>query len=362
MVLENLSLQLEAGSFCALLGASGSGKTTLLRILAGIEKPDSGRVYYNGEDVTEISVQKRPIAFVYQQFVNYPSMTLYENIASPLRVSGRFSDSEIREKVNRVAGLLGLQDVLHHLPEHASGGQKQRCAIARALAKEAPFVFLDAPLANLDYKLREELRVELKQIFGKGRLAGENGSGSGNRLNGAVVYATPEPIDVLMMASHVGFLHDRNLLQFGEVQEVYRHPAHAAVASYFSHPRMNLFECSMENRGDCSVLKVTDELKIEVGLGRDRLPNERYLIGIRPHHLDLQRARERMVPFTAEVELAEIVGSNTELHLRHGNVRMILFMDRVEQFVVGDKVTPWIDPAGIYLFDLVTGEFVTRTS
>ena len=362
VVLENLSFQLEAGSFCALLGATGSGKTTLLRILAGIEKPDRGRVYFDDEDVTDVSVQKRPIAFVFQQFVNYPSMTLYENIASPLRVSGGFSDSEIREKVNKVAGLLGLQDVLHHLPEEASGGQRQRCAIARALAKEARFIFMDSPLANLDYKLREELRSELKQIFGKRRLSGKNGSGLEHGLSGAVVYATPEPIDVLMMASHVGFLHDRSVLQFGDVQEVYQHPAHAAVASYFSHPRMNLIECTVETQGHCSVLQVTDELKFEVGLMRDRLPKDRYLLGIRPHHLDMQRTHERMVRFTAEVELAEIVGSNTEVHLKHGNVRMTLFMDRVEQFAVGDQVTPWIDPAGIYLFDLATGEFVTRTS
>jgi glycerol transport system ATP-binding protein len=210
--------------------------------------------------------------------------------------------------------------------------------------------------------LREELRIELKQIFGKRRLSGESGSGLEHRLSGAVVYATPEPIDVLMMASHVGFLHNRNVLQFGDVQEVYQHPAHAAVASYFSHPRMNLIECTVEYQGDCSVLKVTDELKIEVGLGRDRLPNERYLLGIRPHHLDLQRVHARMVPFTAEVELAEIVGSNTELHLKHAEVRLTLFMDRVEQFSVGDKVTSYIDPAQIYLFDLATGEFVTRTS
>lgn len=362
VVLENLSFQLEAGSFCALLGATGSGKTTLLRILAGIERPDRGRVYFDDEDVTDVSVQKRPIAFVFQQFVNYPSMTLFENIASPLRVSGRFSDFEIREKVSKVAGLLGLQDVLGHLPEEASGGQRQRCAIARALVKEARFIFMDAPLANLDYKLREELRSELKQIFGTERRSGENDSELRDRLSGAVVYATPEPIDVLMMASHVGFLHEGSVLQFGDVQEVYQHPAHAAVASYFSYPRMNLIECTVETRGDRSVLKVTDELKIEVGMGRDRLPNDRYLLGIRPHHLDMQRAHEGMVRFSAEVELAEIVGSNTEVHLKYGDVRMTLFMDRVEQFSVGDKVTPWIDPAGIYLFDPATGEFVTRTS
>jgi glycerol transport system ATP-binding protein len=364
VVLKDLSLQLEAGSFCALLGATGVGKTTLLRILAGIEKPDSGRVFYDDVDVTEVSVQDRSIAFVYQQFVNYPSMTLYENIASPLRVSKkRLLESEIRKKVNQVAETLGLQDVLQHLPEQVSGGQKQRCAIARALAKEARFIFMDAPLANLDYKLREELRSELKQIFGGVKKSEENGSGAGNsRLRGAVICATPEPIDVLMMASHVAFLHNRSVLQFGDVQEVYHHPVHAAVASYFSHPRMNLIECTLTSQEGSSVLKVSDELKIEVDFGRDRLADDQYLLGIRPHHLDLHQVHGRMVPFRAEVELAEVVGSNTELHLKHGNLGMTLFMDRVERFAVGDKVTPWIDPSQMYLFQRTTGEFLARTS
>jgi glycerol transport system ATP-binding protein len=363
-VLEDLSLQVEAGSFCALLGATGVGKTTLLRILAGIEKPDSGRVFYDGVDVTEVPVQDRPIAFVYQQFVNYPSMTLFENIASPLRVSkSRLLESEIREKVDQVAGTLGLQDVLQHLPEEVSGGQKQRCAIARALVKEARFIFMDAPLANLDYKLREELRSELKQIFGGVKSCEKEVPGAGHpQLQGAVVCATPEPIDVLMMASHVAFLHNRNVLQFGDVQEVYQHPAHAAVASYFSYPQMNLVECTVTGQDGLSVLKVTDELKIKVDLGQDRLADDHYLLGIRPHHLDMRPAYDRMVPFNAEVELAEVVGSNTELHLKHGNLRMTLFMDRVERFAVGDKVTPCINPSQIYLFDATTGEFVARTS
>jgi glycerol transport system ATP-binding protein len=354
VVLEDLSLESEEGMFCALLGASGAGKTTLLRILAGIERPDSGRIYYDENDVTGVPVQERSIAFVYQQFVNYPSMTVYENIASPLRVSKiKRREREIREKVHGVAELLGLQDVLQQLPEQVSGGQRQRCAIARALIKEARFTFLDAPLANLDYKLREELRSELKQVFGGAGQSGERG---------VIVYATPEPLDALMMATHVGFLHDRTVLQFGEVQDVYQRPLHAAVAEYFSYPPMNLIECTVENERDRGVLRVTKALKVDSGIGRDRLNEDRYLLGIRPHHLDLRPTHEHMIPFSAKVELAEVVGSNTELHLVHENLRLRLFLDRVESFSVGDEVTPYIDPAEVYLFSKTTGKFVTKTS
>jgi len=143
---------MEPGGFCTLLGPTGVGKTTLLRILAGIEKPDQGKIFYDGVDVTHLPVQRRPIAFVYQQFVNYPSMTLYDNIASPLRISkNKFSKVEIDRRVQEVSELLGTREVLHHLPQEVSDGQQQRCAIARVLAKEAKFVFLDEPL-TMDYE------------------------------------------------------------------------------------------------------------------------------------------------------------------------------------------------------------------
>ena len=349
-MLRDLYLELEAGSFVTLLGPTGSGKTTLLRILAGIEKPDQGRIYYDGIDVTALPVQERNIAFVYQQFVNYPSMTLFENIASPLRVAKeKHSETEIKRKVEETAELLRLADILQHLPEEVSGGQRQRCAIARALVKDARFIFLDEPLANLDYKLREELRTELKQIF-KDR-------------DGVVIYATPDPIDALTMATHVGFLHEGEILQYGEVRDVYRNPSNAAVGSYFCHPQMNLFPCDVESRENAGcLLQVSQELKFEVGLNREKLPNDRYLLGLRPHHLFLSDPQCRMVPFQATVELAEVVGSNTELHLMHGDIRMSLLMQQVEQFPVGKEVTLFIDPDHLYIFDIESGAFVTRTN
>ena len=347
-VLENLNLELESGSFCTLLGPTGAGKTTLLRILAGIEKPDQGTVFYHGVDVTSVPVQKRPVAFVYQQFVNYPSMTLYENIASPLRVSRRkLSKARIDRKVQETAELLGIREVLHHLPREVSGGQLQRCAIARALAKEAKYIFMDEPLANLDYKLREELRGQLKEIF--------------REHEGMVVYATPEPIDVLTMATHVGFLHEHGILQYGEVREVYEHPSHAEVGSWFSYPKMNMIPCEVFKHNGATQLKVTDELKIDIDSLTIELNRDRYLLGIRAHHLSVLKKKKTMIPIRATIELAEVVGSDTELHLRHENKRMILLMQQVGQFNVGDVMTVYIDPEQFYIFDAQTGEFVAKT-
>ena len=162
--ISEVSLTLEPGTLSVLLGPTLSGKTSLMRLLAGLDVPTAGRVVVNGKDVTGIDVRKRSVAMVYQQFVNYPSLTVFENIASPLRVQGR-PNEEVERRVQEVAALLRLQPYLERPPLALSGGQQQRTAIARALVKGADLVLLDEPLANLDYKLREELRTELPRIF-----------------------------------------------------------------------------------------------------------------------------------------------------------------------------------------------------
>jgi glycerol transport system ATP-binding protein len=157
--LKDVSLEIRDGEFMTLLGATGAGKTTLMRVMLGIDKPDTGRVYYDGRDVTDVPVQKRSVAMVYQAFINYPSLTVYENIASPLRISvQKLPETEIDKAVRKNAELLSITDILNHRPSEISGGQQQRTAIARALTKGSKYIFLDEPLGNLDYKLREELR------------------------------------------------------------------------------------------------------------------------------------------------------------------------------------------------------------
>src|SRR5580658_11142808 len=157
--IRDVSLTLERGTLSVLLGPTLSGKTSIMRLLAGLDKPASGRVLVDGKDVTGLDVRQRSVAMVYQQFINYPSLTVYENIASPLRVQGKPRE-EIESRVREAATLLKLEPYLNRTPLQLSGGQQQRTAIARALVKGADLVLLDEPLANLDYKLREELRTE----------------------------------------------------------------------------------------------------------------------------------------------------------------------------------------------------------
>src|SRR5207244_232046 len=183
------------------LGTTLAGKTTLMQLMAGLDGPTSGEVWFRGRNVTGIPVQKRNVAMVYQQFINYPNFSVYENIASPLRVGGR-NETEIDAQVKSIAELLRLTPMLDRRPSELSGGQQQRTAIARALVKNADLVLLDEPLANLDYKLREELRTELPRIF---------------EASGAIfVYATTEPSEALLLGGNTLCMWEGEVLQHGE--------------------------------------------------------------------------------------------------------------------------------------------------
>ncbi len=207
--IRDVSLTLERGTLSVLLGPTLSGKTSIMRLLAGLDKPTTGRVLVDGKDVTGLDVRQRSVAMVYQQFINYPSFTVYENIASPLRVQGK-PRAEIEKRVQEAAKLLKLEPYLNRTPLQLSGGQQQRTAIARALVKGADLVLLDEPLANLDYKLREELRTELPRIF---------------EASGAIfVYATTEPSEALLLGGRTVCMWEGEVLQVGQTSTVYRHP------------------------------------------------------------------------------------------------------------------------------------------
>jgi glycerol transport system ATP-binding protein len=222
--IHKTSITLVEGAFNILLGTTLAGKTTLMQIMAGLERPTSGEVWFAGKNVTGVPVQKRNVAMVYQQFINYPNFTVFQNIASPLAVA-RVPRAEIRARVGRIAELLRLTPYLDRRPAELSGGQQQRTALARALVKDAALVLLDEPLANLDFKLREELRDELPKLF-----AGRGAT---------VVYATTEPADALLLGGYTAALHEGRVTQFGPTAELYRRPADILTAGVFSDPPIN---------------------------------------------------------------------------------------------------------------------------
>src|SRR5690349_11279527 len=227
-----LDLTLVPLAVTVLLGATQAGKTTLMRVMAGLDTPSKGRVIADGADVTGMPVRERNVAMVYQQFINYPSMTVADNIASPLKLRG---EKNIDARVKELAAKLHIEPFLKRLPAELSGGQQQRVALARALAKNAPLMLLDEPLVNLDYKLREELRDELSQLFAAGQ--------------STVVYATTEPTEALLLGGYTAVLDAGELLQYGPTADVFRRPRSLRVARAFSDPPMNLVKATAQAGG-----------------------------------------------------------------------------------------------------------------
>src|SRR5690242_13719519 len=264
--IHETSLKLEEGGFNVLLGTTLAGKTTLMQLMAGLDRPTGGEIWFDGKNVTGVSVQKRNVSMVYQQFINYPHMTVYENIASPLRVA-RTDAKTIEARVQSVAELLRLKPMLGRKPAELSGGQQQRTAIARALVKDSDMILLDEPLANLDYKLREEMRDELPKLFiGRKRM---------------VVYATTEPIEALLLGGNTATLHEGQVTQFGPTSRVYRRPSTLTSAKVFSDPPLNTAQ--VEKRSNSIIL--SKSVKWPVGKEGRNLPDGSYTIGIRPHHI-----------------------------------------------------------------------------
>ncbi len=320
--LAAMSLSLQPNTVSVLLGATQAGKTTLMRLMAGLDVPSQGRVLVDGHDVTRMPVRQRNVAMVYQQFINYPSMTVFNNIASPLKLRGSMDKAAIAQRVQALAEKLHIEPFLQRLPAELSGGQQQRVALARALAKDAPLMLLDEPLVNLDYKLREELRDELSALFAAG--------------NSTVVYATTEPTEALLLGGWTAVLHEGELLQYGPTAEVFHRPVSIRVARAFSDPPMNL----LKGGG----------LRLGLNL-QARLPGAppEATIGLRASALRvLQRPGDLALPGT--VELAEISGSDTFVHVATGAGELVAQLSGVHFFDLGAPLTLYLDPAQAYVF------------
>lgn len=327
-----VTMELEKGSLNVLLGPTLSGKTSLMRLMAGLDKPTGGRVLWDGKDVTGLPVQKRNVAMVYQQFINYPAMTVYENIASPLRIEG-LDKGKIDQKVREAAALMKLEPMLDRKPLELSGGQQQRTALARALVKGADLVLLDEPLANLDYKLREELRAEIPRIFAE---------------SGAVfVYATTEPTEALLLGGNTATLWEGKMTQFGETLSVYRRPQDATTARVFSDPPMNFVGVAKAG----NQLLFGEGQKAEATGKLATLDDGRFLAGFRPDHLQLDRPSDTALAFKVKVAISEITGSESFVHVEHGEDRWVALTHGVREPELGSEIEVYVDPRHIYAFD-----------
>jgi len=325
------TLKLETGHFNVLLGQTGSGKTSLIKLMAGLDPLASGQIFMDGQDVSKLSTQKRNISLVHQFFVNYPHMTVFENIASPLRVAG-MAKSELEARVQEAADILQLGPMLKRRPHELSGGQQQRCALARAIAKESQAVFLDEPLANLDYKLREELREQLPELFaGRGAV---------------VVYATSEPEEALLLGGKTALMDDGVVTQFGPTADIYRNPENLTAARVFSDPPINSAEITKAGATAKMATGVSWSLN---GKAAD-LPDGTYTVAVRPHHVTPIAATPNDVAMDGMVLVTELSGSESSAHFQLGDDGWVSLAHGVHPYQIGEDHRFYMDVSQAFYF------------
>lgn len=333
--LEGINLKLPEAGVVTLVGRTLAGKTSLLRLLAGLVSPSAGRLTKSGQDMLALPPWKRRVGMVYQQFVNYPHLSVRDNIVFPLE-RARASADLINQRLDYVVELLGLTEFLQRRPQTLSGGQQQRVALARALVKDAELLLLDEPLVNLDYKLREQLREEFRRIF----------RGQEQRL---VIYATTEPSEAMVLQGQVVVLHEGRALQMGDYRDVYHRPANAIVAQVFNDPPMNLLDGEIV-QGE---LRIGRQLHVRVPAHMSGLADGRYIFGLRAADFTLGDPH-----LHGALKLVEINGSSTIVHLDMDGLAVVLQEDGVHHLKSGEPVPFRPKLEQLFAFSNATSELI----
>lgn len=343
--LQGVDLDIEAGEFFAILGQSAAGKTTTLRCIAGIETPDAGRVVFDGRDVTEVPVQERAMAMVFQTFALYPHMSIYDNLAYPLR-EAKVERAEVARRVGEIAEMLRLTHTLKRKPSTASGGEQQRVAIGRALIRKPRLLLLDEPLTNLDAKLRHDTRAEFKRLH--------------REIGATMLYVTPDQLEALSMGQRVGVLRDGRIVQVGTPAELYRRPDDEYVATMVGDPPMNMFLGTVKSAGAQPAVVLPF---VEVGGGpwSEALSGfaggDALWFGIRPHDLKPASGDPQGPNFLARVHLTEPLGDVTVLDMEASDTafRIVLPEDEALAYSVGSEIRLQFDARHTHVFAQETG-------
>ena len=327
--LNEVSFDFKKGNIYTILGRTLSGKTTLLKTIAGLLTPDSGSMKFEDRDFLKVPVWERNIAMVYQQFINYPHLNVYENVAFPLK-QRKIDNHEINDVVLKSLKSVGLEGYENRKIQELSGGQQQRVSLARSLVKNAKILLLDEPLVNLDYKLREQLREEFKNIFSQG-LSEES----------IVIFSTTDPREAMELNGEVIAIDEGKVLQVGPAKEIFENPKTLKVAEISNDPPMNILNANIDSN------KIKFEgIEIDAPNHLSNLKDKNFNLGIRASDIVLSDSG-----FEFEVELAEISGSETLLHLKRGDVKIITSIEEVMNFNINDKVKINFDTKKVYAFN-----------
>ncbi|HEV7718690.1 MAG TPA: ABC transporter ATP-binding protein [Arsenicitalea sp.] len=309
-VITPLSLKIEDGQFVVFVGPSGCGKSTLLRLIAGLEDASSGVIKLDGIDMTDAPPAKRQLSMVFQSYALYPHMSVYGNIAFPLKMASE-DKAVIDKKVKEAARILNLTDYLDRKPRNLSGGQRQRVAIGRAIVRQPKAFLFDEPLSNLDAALRVNMRLEITELH--------------QQLKTTMVYVTHDQVEAMTMADKIVVLSAGHIEQYGTPMELYRTPANRFVAGFIGSPKMNFVD------------------------GADAEKHGAHSIGVRPEHFTISRTAGT---WKGTVGVAEHLGSDTFLHVHVNGMDVVTVRTQGEElFEHGDTVFLTPDPTRVYRFD-----------
>jgi multiple sugar transport system ATP-binding protein len=339
-ILHGVSIGIADGEFVVLVGPSGCGKTTLLRMIAGLETITSGDIKIGERIVNDLPPKDRDIAMVFQNYALYPHMSVADNMAFSLKLRG-VPRSEIDERVNKAASILGLKEYLARYPRHLSGGQRQRVAMGRAIVRDPQVFLFDEPLSNLDAKLRVAMRTEIKDLH--------------QRLGTTTIYVTHDQIEAMTMADRIVVMRDGNVEQIGAPLELYDSPKNLFVAGFIGSPAMNLFKGTIEANGRQGF--VTNDgafVSLKPSSSLSGLAGRPLVFGIRPEHLHL--TGEGNPGFDATAKIVEPTGSETQVMANVGSTDIIALFRERHTVAQGDTLR--LAPSQYHLFDAGSGERV----
>lgn len=344
---KNVNLEVDDKDFVILVGPSGCGKSTTLRMIAGLEEISEGEMWLDGQFANYLTHKERNLSMVFQNYALYPTMSVYDNIAFSLKVR-KVSRNTIKEKVNEVAEILGIQQLLKRMPKELSGGQKQRVAIASAIIRNPKILLMDEPLSNLDAKLRNHMRVEMSKLHKK--------------LNNTIIYVTHDQTEAMTLGTKIVVLKNGEVHQVDTPEALYDNPVNKFVAGFIGLPSMNFIKCQLKNENQLMYFNLGNE-KVYLPKSKSDLlikkgyENKNVIIGIRPEHITnnidmTERDKEYISsPISVKVDLSEMLGDKTNIYFKIGdNDLTAIFKDNCN-LGIGDKAEVLIYTKNICIFD-----------
>jgi multiple sugar transport system ATP-binding protein len=344
VAVDNFEAEIEDGELIVLVGPSGCGKSTTLRCIAGLESPTTGEILVDGTDVTDNKPKNRDMAMVFQNYALYPHKTARGNMSFGLKMTTDLSKAEINERVEDVAAMMGIEDLLEKKPGALSGGQQQRVALGRAIVREPEVFLMDEPLSNLDAKLRTQMRTELQSLQ--------------QEFGVTTVYVTHDQTEAMTMSDRIAVLNEGQLQQLGTPLECYHEPANRFVASFIGSPSMNFFEMEVAERDRQTLVHEHFEYELDDDVAADvAAAGDRFTLGIRPEDVEAVSSDARnAVP--AEVEVTEPLGDVTYVYLNIGDQQYTATLEGDIVLEAGRTIHVTFPQEKIHLFDGDTGEAV----